>query len=475
MAERRIAVIGGGISGLAAAYRCRELARERGREIEITVFERTARVGGCIATRYDEGCVLEMGPDSLITEKPAALDLIGRLGLAHELRPMLTEFRGARVVRAGRLVPIPDDFRLFTPTSLAALVGSRLFTPFGIVRAALEPFVPPAASARDESLGSFVSRRFGREILERLAQPLIGGIYSGDPSRLSMQATLPQFLAMERKHGSLVRAMQAMGRNQPPSAAPRMVSLRGGLGSLVASLERELAGSVRTSGEVTELRRGLDGWRVGLADGRNVDVDAVICALPAHAAAPLFEPFAPRTATLLRSIAYHSVATVTMAFATADIPPLPRCTGFVVPQVEGRRVMATTFSSQKYVNRAPEGTTILRAFVGGAMQSEVLQLEDRALLAAVHDEFRQLLGIRVPAQWSIVHRHPDALPEYKVGHTGVIGEIERSVTAIGSMALAGSAYRGAGIADCVASAERAALAVVESLEGANLGVGTKAG
>jgi len=470
MAARRVAVIGGGISGLAAAYRCRELARERGRDIEITVFERAPRVGGCIATRYDEGCVLEMGPDSLITEKPAALNLIGRLGLADDVRPMLTEYRGARVVRAGRLVPIPDDFRLFTPMSLAALVGSRLFTPFGILRAALEPFVPAAASARDESLGSFVSRRFGREILERLAQPLIGGIYSGDPSRLSMQATLPQFLAMERKHGSLVRAMQAMARNQPPGAAPRMVSLRGGLGSLVASLERELAGAVRTSGEVTELRRGIDGWKVALADGCNVDVDAVICALPAHAAAPLFEPFAPGTAKLLSSIAYHSVATVTMAFATADIPPLPRCTGFVVPQIEGRRVMATTFSSQKYVNRAPEGTTILRAFVGGAMQSEVLQLDDRDLIAAVRDEFRELLGISVPANWSIVHRHRDALPEYSVGHTGVIGEVERSVTAIGSIALAGSAYRGAGIADCVASAERAALAVVDSLEGAYLGV-----
>ncbi len=470
MAVRRVAVIGGGISGLAAAYRCRELARERGRDVAITVFERAPRAGGCIATRYDEGCVLEMGPDSLITEKPAALDLIGRLGMSDEVRPMLTQHRGARVVRAGRLVPIPDDFRLFTPMSLAGLAGSRLFTPFGIARAALEPFLPAAAPERDESLGSFVSRRFGREVLERLAQPLIGGIYSGDPSRLSMQATLPQLLAMERKHGSLVRAMQAAARNQPPSAAPRMVSLRRGLGSLVASLERELAGTVRTSGEVTGLRRGIDGWKVALADGYTVDVDAVICALPAHAAAPLFEAFAPQTATLLRSIAYHSVATVTMAFTTADIPALPHCTGFVVPHVERRRLMATTFSTQKYVNRAPEGTTILRAFVGGAMQPEVLRLEDRDLIAAMHDEFRELLGITVPANWSIVHRHRDALPEYSVGHTGVIGEIERSVTEIGGIALAGSAYRGAGIADCVASAERAASAVVDALEGTHLGV-----
>ncbi len=470
MAAQRIAVIGGGISGLAAAYRCRELARERGHDVETIVFEGTPRVGGCIATRYDEGCVLEMGPDSLITEKPAALDLIGRLGLAGDVRPMLTEYRGARVVRAGRLVPIPDDFRLFTPMSLAALVGSRLFTPLGILRAALEPFVPAPTSTRDESLGSFVSRRFGREILDRLAQPLIGGIYSGDPSRLSMQATLPQFLAMERKHGSLVRAMQAAARNQAPSAAPRMVSLRGGLGSLVASLERELAGAVRTSAEVTDLRRGIYGWNVTLADGCNIHADAVICALPAHAAASLFESFAPQTAQQLRSIAYHSVATITMAFPTADIPPLPRCTGFVAPQIERRRVMATTFSSRKYINRAPDGTTILRAFVGGAMQSEMLQLEDRELVAAVRDEFRDLLGIAVPPNWSIVHRHRDALPEYSVGHAAVIGEVERSAAAVGRIALAGSAYRGAGIADCVAGAERAALAVVDSLGGACLGV-----
>ncbi|MHB8148258.1 MAG: protoporphyrinogen oxidase [Vulcanimicrobiaceae bacterium] len=464
MSVQRIVVLGGGISGLAAAYRSRELAEQHRRRVEITVLERSTRVGGCIQTRYDEGFVLEMGPDSLITEKPAAIDLASRVGLEGDITPVLSEYRGARVVRAGRLIPVPDDFRLFTPLSLGGLITSRLFTPAGMLRAAMEPFIPVKRSVEDESLSSFVTRRFGREILDRLAQPLIGGIYSGDPERLSMQATLPQLLYMERTHGSLVHGMRSAMQNPQPAASPhRMVSLRGGLGTLVAALERELRASIRTSSEAVRLQRRSasgQGWTITLSDRSEVEADAVICALPADASARLLDDLEPQAAALLRTITYHSVATVTIIFASDDIPKLPRCTGFVVPHTEGRSIMATTFSSQKYVNRAPAGFAVLRAFVGGALQPAMAALDEAELIDMVRKEFRELLGITARPRMAIVHRHPGALPEYSLGHTSVVNDIEGVVALLGNFALAGSAYRGVGIADCVRSGERAAEEIV---------------
>ena len=404
MGGLRVAVLGAGIAGLAAAYRCRELATQQGIGLELSVLERGPRVGGCIETLQDDGFVLEMGPDSLLVEKPAAMELLRRLGLTEQIEPMQAQYRGARVVRAGRLLPIPDDFRLFTPTSLASLVTSGLFSPRGILRAALEPFIPRKRSPDDESLASFVRRRFGQEVLDRLAQPLLGGIYSGDPERLSAEATLPQLRRVEQKYGSLVRGMRAMtkavdAKNPPPQ---RLVSLRAGLGTLSASLERELGRSIRKSSEVVGLQRargpdGKNAWQIALADGSVVEADAVISALPAYASARLLKDIDPQLAQKLSRIRYHSVTTVTMAFALQSIPTLPRCTGFVVPHIEGRKILATTFSSQKYAHRAPKEYAVLRAFVGGALQSSATDLSDADLIDVVRTEFRELLGIQAPA------------------------------------------------------------------------------
>lgn len=459
---QRVAVLGGGITGLAAAYRCRELAAERGIPVQVTVLERSSRAGGCIETHNEAGFVLEMGPDSLVTEKPAAIDLAKRLGLGDEISPVQPAFRGARVVRAGRLVPIPDDFRLFTPLSLGGLITSGLFTPMGVARAAIEPFIPAKRTVGDESLASFVTRRFGREILDRLAQPLIGGIYSGDPGRLSMQATLPQLLEIERTYGSLVRGMQAAAAKTKSSPAPaRLVSLRSGLGALADALQRELGASVRTGSEILGLRRGESAtWTISLAGGAEIAADAVICTLPAYETSRLLRDLQPHAAELLRAIAYHSVATVTFVYETQDIPTLPRCTGFVVPQIEKRKIMATTFSSQKYAGRAPDGSTVLRAFVGGALNKSLAELGDEDLIDAVRAEFRELLGIVAPPRSCLVRRWPDALPEYTVGHTDAVDEIERAVAMLGRFAVAGAAYRGVGIADCVRRGEEAAAAIL---------------
>lgn len=444
----RVAVIGGGISGLAAAYRAREFG-------DVTLFESRDRVGGCIETRRKDDYILEMGADSLATEKPAATQFASRLGL--ELQPVRDDFRGTCIVRDGRLVRMPDEFRLFTPTSLHALITSGLFSPAGIARAALEPFVPPRRDSTDESLATFVTRRFGREVLERLAQPLLGGIYSGDPATLSVQSTMPQLLAVEKTYGSLVRGMRALTKNAP--AGPRLVSIRGGLGMLAAALERELRDEIRSGVAVVGLTRLPDGWLLALSDGTQMTAEAVICALPAHAAATVLQPVEPDLAGRLAAIAYNSIATVTTAYALGDVPPLPTCTGFVVPAIEQRPIMATTFSTRKYENRTPNGCAVLRAFVGGAHGQRLLEKDDASLTDMVEREFHALLGIVARPRFTIVRRWRDALPEYAVGHVDAVDAIDRLAQSLGNFALAGAAYRGVGIADCIRSGESAAVAI----------------
>jgi oxygen-dependent protoporphyrinogen oxidase len=464
MKRFRVVVLGGGITGLAAAYRCRELAAEQTIDAEITVLERSSRVGGCVETHHDGDYVLEFGPDSIVAEKPAAIDLARRLGVAEQIQSMRPEYRGARILRGSRLVPIPPEFRLFAPTSLAALVTSGLLSAKGIARAAIEPLIPPRRSAGDESLASFVTRRFGREVLERLAQPLIGGIYSGDPQQLSMQATMPQFLEAERKYGSVVRGMRARSGSGATKPGFNLVSMRSGLGTITSALELSLRDAIRTSSDIVGLRRFVDEnggavWKIVLADGTEIEADAVINALPAQVGADLIEDIDADLAAMLRSIRYHSVATITMAYALRDIPQLPRCTGFVVPHVEGRKIRATTFTSQKYTNRSPEGFTVLRAFAGGALQSAVLNATDEDLIGMVRAEFQALLGIVAEPRFSIVRRWTGALPEYRVGHVDLVDRIERRAATLGGFVLAGAAYRGAGIPDCVRSGEGAATAV----------------
>jgi protoporphyrinogen/coproporphyrinogen III oxidase len=460
-AMRSVAVIGGGIAGLAAAHRVRELAAERDVPIDVTVIERSERTGGCVETRYDDGFVMELGSDSLLIEKPSGIGLVRRLGLEHVIIPIRPEYRGARVVRAGRLVPIPDDFRFFTPTSLLSLVTSRLFSPAGVARAAMEPFVKPNRTDEDESLAAFVTRRFGREVLDRLAQPLIGGVYSGDPERLSMRATMPQFVELERRYGSLVRAMRATkAPNGATRAAPsRLVGLRSGFGEMIRALERRLAGVIRTSSQAAALERTNGSWSVALANGKRIGADTVICAVPAYESARLFAPLSATLGELLARITYHSVATITLAYETDALPRLPRCTGFVVPHVEGRSIMAATFTTQKYEHRAPAGSTLIRCFAGGALAPQLAVAPEADLVAMSRAELRDLVGIAAEPRFTLVRRWLRATPEYAIGHTALVERIEREVAAIGGCVLAGSAYRGAGIPDCIRSGEQAAEAV----------------
>ena len=434
------------------------------------MFERSARCGGALETIRRDGFVIETGADSFLSEKPAAAELARRVGLGIELIPTREIYRKTYVVRAGRLVEIPAGFSLLAPAHLGPVFRSSLFSQLGKMRIALEPFIAARTSNDDESLESFVTRRLGHEVLERVAQALAGGIYTADPKRLSMAATMPRFVEMERRHGSVIKGMRAAENARASKSAEAsgarwslFQSFKNGMATLPEALAARLGASIRKGAEVVEVSRNGDGWRLALADGDSIHADAVICAAPAYAAARIVATIAPAVAKTLGEISYASAATVNLTFRDSDFDGPPRAFGFVVPAIEHRRIIAGSFSSFKFEGRAPAGAILARAFVGGEMSREMMSLTDDEMVAAVRDEFRTLLGVSAAPEFAEVRRWPDSMPQYEVGHLARVAEIERAVADIPAFAIAGAAYRGVGIPDCIRSGEEAADAIFAKL------------
>lgn len=466
----RVAVIGGGIAGLVAAFHLRELSAAREYPLEVMLFERERTLARALGTIREDGFVMETGADSFISDKPWALDLARRLGLESELIGTQNQFRKVYVVHGGRLLEIPEGFSLLAPTRFWPVLKSPLFSLRGKLRMALEPLVARRRESGDESLAAFVTRRLGREVLDRVVQPLAGGIYTADPAVLSLQATMPRFCEMERRHGSLYRAFRASRAAAPGATnAARwglFVSFRRGMRTLVEALEARLGDSAAGLGTaVAGLTRTTDGrrWQLRMADGSGLVTDAVVLATPAFAAGRMLEPFAPQLARRLDGIGYTSAATVNLAWHASDCDGVPRGFGFVVPTIERRKIIAATFSSLKFAERAPEGKILMRAFLGGALQDRMTQLDDQAMVDAVRDEFRALLGIAAEPILARVRRWENAMPQYTVGHLARVAEIERGLAELPALALAGAAYRGVGVPDCVHSGEQAAEAVFSTL------------
>ena len=434
------------------------------------MLERSARCGGALETIRRDGFVIETGADSFLSEKPAAAELARRLGLGVELIPTREIYRKTYVVRAGRLVEIPAGFSLLAPAHLGPVFRSSLFSPLGKLRIALEPFIAARTSGDDESLESFVTRRLGREVLDRVAQALAGGIYTADPRRLSMAATMPRFVEMERRHGSVVKGMRAAANAR--AANSRIRAARAGACSRASKMEwrrcprrsrRGWADRFARARKSSRCREMADAWRLALASGESIDADAVICAAPAYAAARIVAAIAPAAAKMLAEISYASAATVNLTFRESDFDGPPRAFGFVVPAIEHRRIIAGSFSSFKFEGRAPAGAILARAFVGGEMSREMMSLSDDEMVAAVRDEFRALLGVSAAPGFAEVRRWPDSMPQYEVGHLARVAEIERAVAEIPAFAIAGAAYRGVGIPDCIRSGEDAADAIFAKL------------
>lgn len=470
----RVVVVGGGIAGLAAAHRILELARERGRTLEFTLVEARERLGGTIATERTDGFVIEAGPDSFISEKPWALALAERLGLSDRLVKTDDRFRRTYVVRRGRLVSLPEGFQLLAPARLWPFLTSPLFTWPGKLRMAMDLLLPRRVGSEDESLGSFVRRRLGREALELVAQPLVAGIYTADPDHLSVAATLPRFSEMERTHRSLILALWRASRRAQGGVPTRergsgarwslFLTFVGGMEELVRALADRLPpGSVRLKERVVGLSHAGDLWRVGLADGGALDADAVIVAAEAHQTARLVRPLDPGLSLLLEGIPYASSATVTLAYRREEIGHPLDGFGFVVPRIEQRPILACTFSSVKYPGRAPAGHVLLRVFLGGALDAGILKEDDGEIVAAVRAQVNELLGITRPPLLTRLHRYPGSMAQYQVGHLETVAAIERRVALHPGLALAGSAYRGVGISDCVHSGEAAAESILARL------------
>ncbi len=457
-----IVVVGGGIAGLAAAHRATELAAARGTPVRVTLLEAAPRVGGTIASERVDGFLVESGADSFLTEKPWALELCHRIGLEDRLIGTRDADRRTFVVHAGRLHPLPEGFLLLAPTRFAPLVRSPLFTWRGKLRMALDLVLPRGRTGGDESLATFVTRRLGREALERVAQPLVGGIYTADPARLSVAATMPRFLEMERRHRSLILAMRRQARVAATSGSGArwslFVSFTEGMETLVHALAQRLPeGAIRLGARVTALRpRAADDFEITLAGGEQLRARGVIVATPAYAAADLVRPFATELATELAAIPYVSSATVTLGYARADVPHALNGFGLVVPAIEGRRLIACSFSSVKYAGRAPDGKVLLRVFCGGALATAMTECADAELVDAARDELRALLGIVAPPCLVRVHRHARAMPQYNVGHLARLATIDAALARHPGLVLAGNAYRGVGVPDCVHSGESAA-------------------
>src|SRR5436309_125459 len=445
-----VAVVGGGVAGLAAAHRL----VERGAR-DVVLLEASDRLGGSIATERRGGFTIEAGADSFLTEKPWAAELCRRLGV-----PLVGTREGERrtyVVHDGRIEPLPEGFLLLAPTDLRALAASPLFSWRGKLRMALDLVLPRGADAADESLAHFVRRRFGREALERVAEPLAGGIYTADAERLSLAATMPRFRELERQYRSVIRGLRASaGASRAAGARYSLFAAPAdGMGALVEALARRLPeGVVRLRAPVGALARDGATWRLR-AGGEAFVADALVLAAPAWTACPLLEPVDPALGRLLGEIEYASSATVTLAYPSADVPGL-RGFGFVVPAVERRALIACTWASRKFPGRAPEGHELVRAFVGGALRPDLLGRDDAALVEVVRDELRTLAGITAVPELSRVHRHRVAMPQYLVGHLERVAAIEARAAALPALALAGAAYRGVGVPDCVRSGEGAA-------------------
>src|SRR6202166_5197206 len=387
-----------------------------------------------------------------------------------ELIPAREIYRKTYVVRAGRLVEIPTGFSLLAPAHLGPVFRSALFSPLGKLRIALEPYIAARTSDDDESLDSFVTRRLGREVLERVAQALAGGIYTADPKRLSMAATMPRFVEMERRHGSVVKGMRAAANARASKSSETsgarwslFQSFKNGMATLPEALAARLGASIRKGAGVIAMSRNGDGWRLALEGGDSIDADAVICAAPAYATARMVAAIAPAAARILAEISYASAATVNLTFRESDFDGPPRAVGFGVPALEHRRIIAGSFSSFKFEGRAPTGAILARAFVGGEMSREMMSLSDTEMVAAVRDEFRALLGVSAVTGFAEVRRWPDSMPQYEVGHLSRVADIERAIAQIPAYAIAGAAYRGVGIPDCVRSGEEAADAIFARL------------
>ena len=444
---KRIAIIGGGISGLSAAYALEE-KRRAGLEVQYVLYEASARFGGVLVTDRVDGCILEAGPDSFLTEKPWATDLCAKLGLAGQLIGSNDAGRKTYILLRGKLVEMPDGLMFMVPTKLAPTIFSPLFSTQTKLRMAQEWFHPPHKANGDETVAEFVERHYGPEMVDRLADPLLSGVYGGEASQLSVRAVLPRFAEMEAKYGSLGRAMLAArsaARKAKTPPRPLFTSLENGMQQMVDALVAVLDADALNAGATVQAVAPEAGSWVVSAGLQSDEFDAVILALPTKAAASLLQRCGPQLAAELGAIEYSSSVTVALGYDKQVRDSLPPGFGFLVPRSEGKRMLAATFVHNKFPHRAPEDRAILRCFLGGARGEQMLALSEEEILSIVREELDQILQLRAEPLFTRVFKWRGAMAQYGVGHLERLERIEALRQKLPGLALAGNGWRVAAV------------------------------
>jgi protoporphyrinogen/coproporphyrinogen III oxidase len=469
---KRIAIIGGGASGLAAAT-VLQYAKSAGADLEFTLFERDSRLGGVMQTERVDDCLIEAGPDSFLSEKTTGAEFCKLFGLGDQIIGSNDSERITYILVNNRLIPMPDGLMFMVPTKILPTVTTPLFSWGTKIKMGLELLArPPRKNKADESVADLVRRHYGQEVVERLADPLLAGVYGGDAANLSVRAVLPRFSDMEAKYGSLSRGMlvarnkmAAFAKSQGPNFKPRPLfsSLKDGMQQMVDAVAAFLpTSSVQTDVAITNLYRENDRWMVAVK-GEPQPFDGVIVATPAHIAGNLLSRQNQVLAYDLNAISYSSSVTVVMTYSRADLANMPPGFGFLVPKSENRRIRALTFVHNKFPHRAPSDKGIVRVFLGGLSDPAVLAFSDEEILQIVTRELQEIVGLNAQPRITRMYRWNRAMAQYGPGHLDRVQRIHQAVAATPNLALAGNAFQGIGVPDCLASGLNAALSLCEQL------------
>ncbi len=466
--SRRAIVIGGGITGLTTAYRLQREAAQRDIPLDVTLLEATGRLGGVIRTEPRDGFLIEHGPDAFISTKPAAKALCEELGIADQFIGTNPEVRRSFVLRKGTLHPVPEGFYMMAPGSLKPFLKTPLFSWHGKLRMALDLFIPPRERDIDEAVAHFVRRRLGNEAFTRIAQPMIGGIYTSDAENLSLKATFPRFLEMEKTHGSIIKALRAQKKQAAETSrdtsGPRyslFLSFKTGMQTLIDALVKALSCDIKFNARVEHIQQDTDSgeWQVSLATRETLNAEHLCLALPAQQTKSLVQTVSEPLAAKLSTIPYASSATVNFAFRHSDVTHPLDGMGFVVPATENLSLIGCSFSSIKFENRAPDERVLLRAFVSEPMAKNA----ETDIIEACQADLTPLLGIKDAPLFATVCKHTQAMAQYQVGHQEIVNDIQRLTNRLRGLALAGNGYHGIGIPDCIRSGETAAISLLETL------------
>ena len=471
---KKIVIIGGGIGGLSTALSLEEEAAKKGLDIEVVLIEKKDRIGGNIITEKVDGYLIEGGPDCFLSEKPWAMELCKKLGLGEKLLSTNERNKKTFVLSRGKLHELPEGVILMVPTRITPLLFSTLLSFRGKLRMGLEFFIPPRKSDEDESLGSFVRRRLGQEALDKIAEPLVAGVHAGNPDTMSINASFPKFVQMEREYGSMIKGMlsrmRAMKKGSKGGGHPQkprltmFITLKDGLSELIDTVASSLKKTtIKTGVDVQEVRPTAGGHEIKIQGGKVITCDAVIVATPAYAAAAILKGIDKDLSDKLLTIPYTSTATVSLGYNKKDIPHPLNGFGFVVPKKEKRGIMAASWVSVKFRHRAPAGSVLIRCFVGGAKDEELAFKDDEALLRMVKEELRDIMGITAEPRLVRLFRWRKAMPQYTIGHLDRVKSIAERLKNHPGLYLTGSAYNGIGISDSIRMGGETAARVVEQL------------